>query len=172
MPREFRQLEQSVLSFREKSCFVGTDVGLAWARQLRIQAQQSLPGGFSSPLNSVGAQPMPEPHWDGQRLWFSGLLVKEYSKHAWAQIMILDAFQKLGWPPYIQNPFAGPKALDRLENAIKKLNQRHVHAQLLRFFLTRVGEGVGWKPWRTAAAPNRNLIGPGNWSPRAAQFGI
>jgi hypothetical protein len=148
-PREFLQLPDFTVNFPGKTCFVGTDAGLAWARQLKLQILAGSPVAAGSTFphpKGISAAPTAVPFWDGDKiLWFLGIVVKEFSKHAWAQIMVLEAFQKPDWPPCVANPFTGPKALEQLENAVKKLNQRQVHPQLLRFYLARGGDCASWR---------------------------
>jgi hypothetical protein len=183
-PREFLLLPNSTINFPKRACFIGTDPGLAWAHQLKLQALRSSSDATESVFphpHGINAAAPAVPFWDGdKRLWFLGLVVKEFSKHAWAQIMVLEAFQKSGWSSQVANPFTGPKALEQLENAVKKLNQRHVHPQLLRFFLTRGGDGAGWqlmeKPLRnpcgTRVELNRNEIGTGLGRALDSQFEV
>jgi hypothetical protein len=88
------------------------------------------------------------PRWDaaaGQLRW-RGLLLKSVRHDATNQRLVLDAFQRQGWPQHIDNPFPpgqGLKRKQRLRNAVRALNARHRLARLL-FHSDKEG-GISWE---------------------------
>ncbi len=88
------------------------------------------------------------PHWDGNALWFAGLLVKEFARGAVDQKAILSAFQEEGWPPRIDDPMPGKPGKNshrRLHNAINNLHRRMVY-RVIKFRGDGTGEGISWEP--------------------------
>jgi hypothetical protein len=88
------------------------------------------------------------PRWDaaaGQLRW-RGLPLKSVRHDATNQRLVLDAFQRQGWPQHIDNPFPpgqGLKRKQRLRNAVRALNGRHRLARL-RFHSDKEG-GISWE---------------------------
>lgn len=88
----------------------------------------------------------PRFHASSRTLWFGDVIVKQYKVPAESQVLILEAFQELGWPAWIDDPLPPRDGLDshqRLHDAIKRLNGRQ-HAALLRFHGDGTGTRVGW----------------------------
>ena len=90
------------------------------------------------------------PYFDVElhELWVDDTLVKRLDCRATNQMMILLAFQELGWRRRIDDPLrpkygADPKA--RLRTAIHSLNRRQ-HANLIRFHADGSGQGIRWDP--------------------------
>jgi hypothetical protein len=91
----------------------------------------------------------PKPFFDTERhiLWYNGQIVKQFKGPATSQILILTAFQELGWPPRIDHPLprvAGKNPKARLHDAINRLkgNQRN---RLLTFRGDGTGQGIMWE---------------------------
>jgi hypothetical protein len=64
-----------------------------------------------------------KPVWDAARreLSYGGTICREYPRMATAQFVVIDAFQKAGWPSSIRNPF-GAEADEQLRTTIKDIN--------------------------------------------------
>lgn len=76
-------------------------------------------GGLPEPVNSISAHEA-KPSWDGCRLVFNDVIVKEYKKHpATNQRKLLTAFQAAGWPSSIKDPWHDP----RLSTPLRTLNE-------------------------------------------------
>jgi hypothetical protein len=133
------------LMLRETSCFLLSEAGLKFARNLRLDvADVQLNGG---PHGAV-ATPALIPEWDPDRreLRLGRLVAKRFRQPARNQETILAVFQEDGWPPRIDNPLSGhggTNAVDRLHSAVKKLNH-NTHA-FLRFRSDGNGLGVQWE---------------------------
>src|SRR5215210_6412706 len=72
------------------------------------------------------------PTWDAKthQLCFAGVLVKELQRRAFAQRLILDSFQELGWQEEIDDPLPpehGHNSKKRLHDTIAKLNRHHLN---------------------------------------------
>jgi hypothetical protein len=88
------------------------------------------------------------PHYrpDTRTLWFEGQVVKEFRVPAVNQVLILEAFQELGWPEWIDDPLPPCSDIDpkvRLHDAIKRLN-RNQRNPLLKFHGDGTGKRIGW----------------------------
>jgi hypothetical protein len=90
---------------------------------------------------------LPVWHAASRRLYFRGVLVKEFRQPARNQELALGAFQLADWPEWIADPFMPDDAVDphdRLYNTVKCLNrQRHA---LIEFSCDGRGKGIRWKP--------------------------
>ena len=89
------------------------------------------------------------PVWDKlkRKLFFRGELVKLFTSPADSQETILDTFEKLGWPPAIDNPLSGAsddERHQRLERAVRRLKGTQ-HAPLLAFHVCAGGKMVTWE---------------------------
>lgn len=91
------------------------------------------------------------PFWDSQSydLWLGPILVKHFRRRAVHQMMILDRFQKAGWPAAIRDPLPlderepiNPKR--RLNLTLKNMN-RSLNTDLVKFCGDGTGTGVFWK---------------------------
>jgi len=89
------------------------------------------------------------PYWDRERLWFQDRLVKEFVKPAEDQREVLRAFEVAGWPECVENPFFKDfeleKAIAKLENAVKGLNDDHITTGLIRFGTRKEKTFAYWK---------------------------
>lgn len=91
------------------------------------------------------------PYWDGERLWLRDALIKEFIKPAEDQRAVLQVFQNEGWPEWVENPFLKifpldlDKAISKLENAVKGLNDDHKTAGLIRFGTKKEKQYAYWK---------------------------
>ncbi len=86
------------------------------------------------------------PHWETRTLWYLGKVVKEFRVPAGNQKLILEAFEELGWPPWIDDPLpprTGIDSKDRLHNTINRLNC-HQKNRLLKFHGDGTGKRIGW----------------------------
>ena len=154
--RSFRRSQG--LRFGRRTCFVLTDAGLAFAREVlagslpgHLQESASVAGnGGPSEGNGEGTAPVLRPIWDGQRreLRVGGALVKHFKVPAANQQAILAAFEEEGWPPRVDDPLSPHPEQDpkrRLHDTINSLNRNQRHP-LLRFMGDGSGEGVCWSP--------------------------
>ena len=141
--RHFRPLHN--LAIPESSCFVLTSEGAT-------VASHCLPGGPDD-RPPCATPPHQSPHWDGliRRLWWQGLIVKEYRQRACNQEAILAVLEEEGWPQHIDDPLPqryGQDPKERLRNVVKALNGNQRH-QLLRFRCDGTGQGLWWSDART-----------------------
>ena len=120
------------LRFLPGTCFILTAAGAARARNELGPAQ--------------GAGTVLVPHWDGRRLRWGDVVVKEYRRPAPNQKLILDTFQELAWVREIDDPLprvAGMNPKTRLHNTLRDLNTR-IEPRLLHFAGPGTGQGVRW----------------------------
>jgi hypothetical protein len=143
--RAFRKARH--LRLDRRSCFVLTEAGAALtARGHPRPAFRAWPekaDGDHPPGPQAG-----QPRWDAdlRELWLGRELVKQFTRPARNQELILAAFQEEGWPARIDDPL--PCHPDRdpvqcLHDAINRLN-RHQNRPLLRFHGDGSGRGVRW----------------------------
>jgi hypothetical protein len=96
------------------------------------------------------------PYWSSVagshgELWFDNQLVKKFDKPSESQQVVLDAFQRAGWPKEIENPFKrradieAHNATDCLRNTIESLNERHLCDGKIRFHTKDNREYATWK---------------------------
>jgi hypothetical protein len=69
-----------------------------------------------------------KPRWDStaRQLWLGSCLIKEFPRPSLCQVLILDAFEELGWPESIDDRLPVDHDIDpkrRLHDAIKRLNR-------------------------------------------------
>lgn len=88
------------------------------------------------------------PEWNGatRRLYFEGVLVKEFRQPAENQEIVLAAFEAKGWEVRVDDPLppdAGPDVRDRLKNTVKGLNRQK--CPLLWFSRDGLGRGICWQ---------------------------
>ena len=90
-----------------------------------------------------------KPNWDGDRLWFRNALVKDFIKPAEDQRAVLAAFESEDWPEWVENPFLNDfelaRAISKLENAVKGLNDDHKTKGLVRFGSRNEKQYAYWK---------------------------
>ena len=132
------------LRIQRRSCFVLTELGLRIVRALA--APDGHPALNACHLKGIAAGLMPI--WDADRreLRLGDTVMKRFRQPARNQELILNAFQEDGWPPRIDNPLSGTgdiDALDRLHEAVKKLNRQTI--RLLQFRSDGTGSGVLWQ---------------------------
>ncbi len=89
------------------------------------------------------------PRWDADRrtLFVDRRVVKRYRQPAEKQVLILTAFEELGWPPRIDDPLPrerGKEPKKRLRDVIRSLNERQKHP-LITFEADGTGTGVLWR---------------------------
>ncbi len=127
------------LAFADRTCFVLTAHGLAFAQHLGAGPV----GEVSVPLEGR------VPHWDGQRreLRLGTLLIKQFKQPAPSQETILGAFEEESWPPRIDDPLPPRHQQDpkrHLHVTITNLNRYQKH-HLLQFTGDGTGHGVCWQ---------------------------
>jgi hypothetical protein len=136
------------LDIREDTRFVLSKSGLAFGAEW-------FAGKRAHPARNKGTKGSPlgghiRPCWDAQlqRLYWNGVLVKQYRVPAANQQLILAAFEEERWPPRIDDPLPQSGGIDpiaRLHDAIKRLNRNQI-SQLLVFGGDGSGRGVMWRP--------------------------
>jgi hypothetical protein len=94
------------------------------------------------------AAPLAVPVWDGARreLRLGKTMLKCFRRPAKNQENILAAFQEEGWTAHIDDPLTNGdnvEAVERLHNAIKRLNQQKVRK--IRFLSDGLGRGILWE---------------------------
>jgi hypothetical protein len=145
------------LSFCEKTCFVLTVAGEAFARSIcppRTPAEAGNPEGMAearSPAVSAAV-----PHWDKKcrELWVGEFMVKQFRVPAPNQETVLSVFEEEGWPARIDDPLSKQPGQDpqtRLRETIRSLNRRQKR-RLLRFQGDGLGQGICWN-WLAATSP-------------------
>lgn len=90
-----------------------------------------------------------EPHWDeeAQILSCGSQVIKRFIHDAWVQRLVLNEFQKQGWPQFIDDPLPhrpnrNPKT--RLRHVICHLNEHHL-CKAIQFFADGTGRRIGWR---------------------------
>jgi hypothetical protein len=108
-------------------------------------------------LRAVDGAPRPlKPRLDaGGNLWYGRAVVLKFHKSISHPRVVVEAFQRDGWPEVRPNPLVrdgehGRKPRRRLHDTVQKLNASRL-AHCLRFFLTDCGLKVGWKPCEESA---------------------
>jgi hypothetical protein len=137
------------LMFTDKSCFILTERGAAFARRMPHGGALAAPtsdhdlGG--NPIHMQGAPPT----WDRdmRELRLGGVLVKRFKHSASNQELILASFHELGWPKRMDDPLPHAPGTDpkrRLHDTIKKLNHCQTNP-LLHFFGDGSGRAICWE---------------------------
>ncbi len=94
------------------------------------------------------------PSWnrDTGELQFGGQFVRRIARRMLAAniVLILDAFQKQGWPDRIDDPLPNGPDKQRLREAVRTLNKR---LKVIRFRADGTGCGIVWEVAKTHAAP-------------------
>jgi hypothetical protein len=85
-----------------------------------------------------------KPEWDKQsgHLVVSGRVVRKVARRAINCIAILDAFQECDWPLCIDDPLPCGKNAERLNNAVRTLNDS---LSGIRFVAAGDGQSIGWR---------------------------
>jgi hypothetical protein len=160
-PRAKRRRFQATgrLSFDTRTCFVLTDKGLAFAREIAAADETVRGHGGATAASSNGQRRVGtrKPRWKAKarQLWAGDVLVKQFQVTAESQRLVVSAFAEQRWRRRIDNPLPGPVAgrKKRAEDAVRRLNERQA-APLLRFHVTDGGNGLTWE-WIGAAAAER-----------------
>jgi hypothetical protein len=138
--------------FEASSCFVLTELGLAFVRIGMLEPLRTVATG----LDLIEPNGLPEvpanqhvPRWDFRRreLWVGNQLVKQYRVPAPRQEMVLTVFQEEHWPPRIDDPLPPQPAIDpkrQLHSTISSLN-RNQKQPLIRFRGDGNGMSVLWE---------------------------
>jgi hypothetical protein len=139
--RIFRAVGDLALS--DDDCFVLTESGSAF--EATLFAQQLAPRK-EKPIPSISAERR-VPTWNRKRgeLRLGDIVVKRFKVPAANQELILDSFEELGWPDYIDDPLPPQPEQDskrRLHAAIDRLNLKQ---RLIRFHVARSGCGIRWE---------------------------
>lgn len=94
-----------------------------------------------------------KPYWDSDRnqLWYGGEIVRQVRRGSvpFNIILILDAFEEMGWPTRIKDPLPGPPDPERLRATISSLNGPRGSVnriRLMKFSADGTGNGVIWEP--------------------------
>jgi hypothetical protein len=139
--RGSRRSARSVLGPR--SAFVLTAAGESLLEELQAASASAPDAPPRPPARKTG------PTWNPVRkeLWFQGSLVKRFRrKDAANQFLILESFEELGWPEWIDDPLPhvpGIAAEQRLQETVKSLNRRQLHPAL-HFNVSSLRQGVRW----------------------------
>ena len=142
----------SELRLSRNSCFVLTDSGVAFVRELLgSTAAQSSPTPAANPSASpsLAQHSIIKPVWDRDRqeLRVGEQVIKQFKVPAPNQEMVLAAFQEEDWPVRIDDPLPPQPDLEpkrRLHDTIVSLNRNH-KANLIRFLGDGSGQGVRWE---------------------------
>jgi hypothetical protein len=135
------------LRFCHGSCFALAPAGVQLCNRLEGgELRLDVPHPPAEP-NSRRA-PVTAPVWDGERrtLRVGRDIVKVFRVPASNQELILQTFEELGWPRYIDDPLPPAHGLDpkrRLHDAINCLN-RNQRKPLIKFRGDGSGQRVGW----------------------------
>lgn len=144
-------------AFTKKSCFVLTQRGVQFLRQLR-ESTTARQARVATTEQRVVVTRCATPHWDRDRqeLRVSGMVIKQFKVPAPNQEMILAAFEEEGWPPRIDDPLPPHPQQDpkrRLHDTINSLNRNH-RAAAIRFLGDGSGTGVRWEAARDSETPH------------------
>jgi hypothetical protein len=138
------------LALPENTCFLLTEAGVRFLRQ--FCGEQVRCTCLSEQSAPVWTEEAMTPYWDSERreLRVGEVVVKHFRQPAWAQEIVLSAFQEEQWPWRIDDPL--PPQLEQdpkrhLNITITNLNRRHKH-RLLRFCGDGTGSGIIWEPLR------------------------
>lgn len=157
----------SGFSFLQATCFVLTEKGAKFAKDVLEKAQTQAPLNNQLSTTSltdgkkvdfqIDRSFMPnkdlagalKPQWDvtSRELSLGSKVVKRFRVPARNQELILGAFQEEGWPEHIDDPIPVSEHIDpqtRLHDAINRLNGHQTHA-LVRFHGNGNGTGVYWQ---------------------------
>lgn len=135
------------LAFAERTCFVLTPLGAA---KVLSQSNQSMQHEFGQSKSISTPAEFHVPEWDATRrlLSYGGQTVKQFTRPAVNQELLLSAFEEEGWPARILDPLAPNTDQDfkrRLAETIKSLNRRQAHP-LIHFHGDGSGVGILWSP--------------------------
>lgn len=153
--RDFRRSEG--LRFDRRTCFVLTEAGLAFARDVFAHSPPAdFQDGTFIERNGDGAGDVLRPIWDGRRqeLRLGPYVVKQFRVPAINQKRVLAAFEEEGWPPRVDDPLTPRPEQDpkrRLHDTINSLNRNQRHP-LVRFTGDGSGQGIRW----SFVPPNEN----------------
>lgn len=148
-PNDDRRTFEAInpLKFQPHSCFMLTDTGVNFARQLTLNVAGSATifPLFNRPRSIEALKPM----WDPVRreLTVSQYIVKHFRWPAPNQELVLTAFQEEHWGNEIDDPLIpldGLASRERLHDTIKGLNRRQ-KTRLIQFRGNGTGEGVLWQ---------------------------
>jgi hypothetical protein len=146
--RVFRRIPN--LALHDRSCFVLTQAGVAFARRVSRLTRRDPDGkAVSDSRRDEPDHTRALPHWDkhSHTLYWHGKVVKHYKGDAANQEAVLNAFQKGKWASCVLVALpadAGVSAKERLHNTIKNLN-RSVRPHV-RFRQEGSGSRVRWEP--------------------------
>jgi hypothetical protein len=150
--REFRPTGN--LSFSKRTCFVLTEEGVSFVRelangQIKVKDAAATSERVDAEVPAVDNGKPAKPHWDAERreLRLNGILVKQFKWTAANQEMILVAFEEEGWPAHIDDPLPPEPEQDskrRLSDTIKCLNRKQQNP-LIHYRGDGTGEGVIWE---------------------------
>jgi hypothetical protein len=137
------------LALPSGSCFVLTDTGVEFARQI-LAAPEPVPSKSrpQSRLKDGSKTREDQPHWDSvtHTLFWRGRLVKHFKHEAPYQEAILEAFQSCNWSRYVVVMLPreeGVNSKERLREAVKNLNRSCCKG--LHFTQEGNGGRVGWQ---------------------------
>jgi len=106
------------------------------------------------PLASEVAAVSDKPNWDSDRneLWIQGMLARKVRRGSVpCNIrLILDSFQKKGWPARIEDPLTDVPDPERLRSTIASLNGGNKKIKHMKFFSDGTGKGITWEPFSTS----------------------
>jgi len=159
-------------AFCDTTCFVLTESGAAVLGKKNtiapplyesLSVQDGLPslGEKAVAFSSVKRNHVPRartpgsatqiilPDWDPELrvLRLGGQVVKQFQQRSSNQILVLSAFQELGWPHRMDDPLVPNKGLDpkrRLRFTIWRLNN-HQERRLIQFLGDGTGQGICWQ---------------------------
>ncbi len=143
-------LPEGMLKFNKNTCFVLTEEGSRFVRELENEGEtRGEVLGINSLSATNGSDRAAIPRWDRdlQQLCLNGLLVKQFKVPAPNQETILAAFEEEGWPARIDDPLPprlNQDAKRRLHDTINCLNRNQKH-RMIRFLGDGSGEGVRWE---------------------------
>lgn len=143
MGAERREFQHSIgLHFSKRTCFVLTDSGTLYVRQVLTQP--------TTTHNGVNGKVRPiKPKWDRdlQELRLGDDIVKRFKVPAPNQETVLAVFEEEDWPVYVDDPLPPHPHIDpksRLHDTINSLN-RNQQNNLIQFRGNGSGKGVRWE---------------------------
>jgi hypothetical protein len=134
-------------AFRLPSSVVGFRTINELARTLDTRIQDGLQRIALEPTQTGSGQQREKPSWreDLLELYVGDRRVRRVAKQAHSLIVILNRFEKEGWPTTIANPLNTSSDPERLKFAVKSLNKS---LKQIRFGSNGNGQGITWD-WKS-----------------------
>jgi hypothetical protein len=145
--RAVRVVLADSLVFTEASCFMLTEKGKAFAKQLLAAAAGDKRAAGAVRRQLLLGRFVPQYHVPDRVFRWGCHVLKCFRQPAGNQLLLLAAAEELGWPEWFDDPLppvAGHSSKVRLHDTIKDLNRRQ-RRRLIHFNGDGSGTRVGWE---------------------------